>query len=660
MLRRLWDRFSYWMERTFVRGAQYRLLLIAAVIGLIAVLGGAAVLAWGSGFQRTGDAVWWAFLRLTDPGYLGDDTGTVNRVIATALTVLGYVVFVGALVAVLTQWLNTRMSRLERGLTPVARNNHVLVLGWTNRTQAIVRELLLSEGRVKRFLKRHGSRELHVVVLAEGVDAALLQDLRDAVGPSWDETKVTLRSGTPLRVEHLARVDALNAAVVIVPGSEFEAGGAGRTDSYTVKTLLSLKSEAVEAGRIPARPPATGSAAPPRGRRLPLVVAEIFDARKIGIARNAYPGPLQIVASDSVVSRLLAQNVRHPGLSHVYHELLTHEGGCEIYVREHPGLDGVEFGRLGGAFHGSIVLGVVRRGEAGYEPHLNPPSDFVVRASDRFVHLAGAYPPLHSGELPSDPWPRGRPGTREDRGVERRILVLGWNHKVPALVREFHTYDGERFHVSILSTVAPARREKALSRYGLDDARLTVEHVEGDYGELADLAAVRPGAFDAVLLMGSDRNQDDDESDARTIVGALLLGEMGLPRPDTQMILELLDPENVRLVDMSRGEVIISPLILSHMLAHVSLRPELGAVFTELFTAGGPEITFLPLPSYFPERRGQTVRFGDVQRAAHGRGEIALGFQVGPRAEDVLLNPPESMAGKVEDGIHVVTVVTFG
>jgi ion channel POLLUX/CASTOR len=652
VLARVWDRLTYWAERRFVQGAQYQLALIAAMIGLLSILGGAAVLVAGSGFDDVGEAVWWAFLRLTDPGYLGDDVGAVNRVVSTVMTVLGYVVFLGALVAVMTQWLNSRMDRLERGLTKVARNNHILVLGWTNRTQAIVRELLLSEGRVKRFLTRHGSRELHVVVLAEGVGATLAQDLRDAVGTAWDEDKVTLRSGTPLRVEHLDRVDTRNAAVVIVPGSEFEAGGIGRTDSFTIKTLLSIQAQAAAAARV------RGGRSARSDTALPYVVAEIFDARKIGVARKAYGGRLEVVASDAVVSRLLAQNVRHPGLSHVYNEILTHEGGSEIYLREHRELDGLRFGNLGGAFEDSILLGVVRSGDEGHVPYLNPPADFEVFASDRFVHLAKTYADTEfAGVLPAEPWPRGRPGTPDATGVDRRILVLGWNHKVPALVKEFGTYAGGRFHVRILSTAPLEAREKALDRYGVRRDHVSVENVEGDLAELGDLQDVDPTSFDSVLLVGSDRIENDDESDARTIIGSLLLGEIGLPSERTQTIVELLDPENVRLLDSSSGEVIISPLILSHMLAHVALRPELGAVFTELFTSGGAEITFVPLRSYFPSHdEAAPVTFTEVQRAVHAVGEIALGVREG---EGVVLNPAGERRYWVRADTKVVTMVTY-
>ena len=157
-------------------------------------------------FSEAEDGVWWAFLRLTDPGYLGDDEGLARRTISTVVTVLGYVLFLGLLIAILTQWLNQLIARLESGVTPVSLSDHVIVLGWSQRTPTIVQELLRTRKRVERFLARQGARELRIVILAERVDATLIADLRERLGALWNDRQVLLRSGSPLRLEHLERV----------------------------------------------------------------------------------------------------------------------------------------------------------------------------------------------------------------------------------------------------------------------------------------------------------------------------------------------------------------------------------------------------------------------------------------------------------------------
>ena len=158
MLRRLLNRLKFELERFVVRSPLHRLLFIALLIGAVSLGAGLLAHRTGGPFASTGDAVWWAFLRLTDPGYLGDDQGAVLRTISTVVTVVGYVLFLGALIAIMTQWLNATMQQLESGLTPIAANDHVLILGYSSRTAAIVRELLVSEGRVERFLQARGAR----------------------------------------------------------------------------------------------------------------------------------------------------------------------------------------------------------------------------------------------------------------------------------------------------------------------------------------------------------------------------------------------------------------------------------------------------------------------------------------------------------------------
>lgn len=655
MIERLWNRFTYRVERWIVRGAQYRLLLVAGFIGLISVAGGALVLWWGTGHGNLPEAAWWAFLRLTDPGYLGDDVGTVNRTLSTLLTVAGYVLFMGSLVAIMTQWLNARMARLEAGLTPVARDGHVLILGWTNRTESLVEELLLSEGRVRRFLRRHGARDLHVVVLARQVDAARAQDLRDAVGDAWDERKVTLRSGSAIRMEHLARVDYRNASAVLIPGTEFEAAGSAAGDVHTLKTLLSLASD-----------PAAGederkSDAGPE--TLPYVVAELFDGRKAILARRAYPGELEVLASDAVIARLLAQNVRHPGLSEVYGPLLSHGEGPEVYLREAPELAGRPIEAVVSAFPEGVLLGVVRGGSDGYRTHLNPPGGFETRPDDRYVVLARSYEATAPSGAPTDsPPPRGAPGGYEPTSRDRHVLVLGWNRRTPALLAELGTYEGERHAVQVLSTVPEARRRQAVERYGRPGDRVTVTHGEGDFTDAADLLAAGPAGYDAVVMVGNDRLRAEEESDARTVVGSLLLQEMlaeGAEEPGGGpiVLMELLDPENLPLVDRSRAEVVITPRLLSHMLAHMALRRELRAVFEELFTAGGAEITFRPLSSYGLESRA-AVPFSAVRRAAAAEGETALGIRT--PTGGVVLGPSNDFRVTGEPATQVVTMVTFG
>jgi uncharacterized membrane protein YgdD (TMEM256/DUF423 family) len=639
-------RLRFAVERFLLRGPQYRLLLIAALIGGLSMAAGILVLPSGS-FESYREAVWWAFLRLSDPGYLGDDQGTWVRTVSTVLTVLGYVVFLGSLVAIMTQWLNATMARLEAGTTPVRRKGHVVILGWTNRTVAMVRELLVSEERVHRFLRDRHTRDLHVVILAEEVNARVRQELRDRLGTAFDESRIVLRSGSPLRQDHLARTDLSRAAAVLIPGSDLgpvHEGLAG-VDARTLKTLLTL--ERLREGSSWGE---GGTREEPAG---PAVVAEIHDDRRLPLARRAYRGKAEFLVSDAVLSRLLVQNLVHPGLSAVYGELLSQNEGNELYLPRAEGLDGARFGALDSSFPEGVVLGLVRSRDGQTLPYLNPPEDFPVEAGDRVVVMARrwgdvAQPVLSRGapgDTPVEPTPGpGTPPPGSRPAPPRRLLLLGWSRKAPGLLRELAAHRGGAWEVTVVSRVESRRRSEALERLRVE---VPVRHIHGDFTMHEELLRSAPLEHDGIILLGSERPATPQEADARTLLGALLLQDLldQVPRPPT-LLVELLEPGNVALLPAGSAEVLVTPILMSHILAQVALRGELRSVFDQLFTARGPEIAFLPATE---AGLAGTFRHGEACAALRARGRLLLGMRESGQAP--WLNPPRDrvwQAGETE------------
>jgi hypothetical protein len=61
------------------------------------------------------------------------------------------------------------------------------------------------------------------------------------------------------------------------------------------------------------------------------------------------------------------------------------------------------------------------------------------------------------------------------------------------------------------------------------------------------------------------------------------------------------------------------------MMARVAMRRELRAVFDELFSSGGCDISFRPLADY--GLGAGRHAFSDLQRAADARGAMAIGIR---------------------------------
>lgn len=642
---RVVDRIKFVVERQLVKGAGFQLLVVGGFIGLISLMGGLLVVLPGSGeFGDAGSAIWWAFLRLTDPGYLGDDIGTWQRIVSTLLTILGYVVFMGTLVAILTRWLIAKMEDLERGLTPVTLKNHIVILGWTAQTPPLVAELFGSSGRMRRFLEKHDARNLRLVVLAEEASATQLHELMGEPGVGRQARQVILRSGTAIQPDALQRVACLDAAAVIVPSQVHDAGSLITSDVETVKALLSITAQARQ------------YSAP-----LPFVVAEIQDMRKLPVIERAYPGAVEVVAGDATISRLMVQNVLHPMLSEVYNELLTAGEGNEIFVRGGETAEGLTLAELASQRPCAIVLGLLHPGVDGHwQVNLLAETGTVIQRDDRVVLLARDYE--HTGPVakaaPLPVWPR-KPATVAvpDAKGAHRVLVLGWNRRVPTLTAEFASYSGRHFELDLVSAIPLEERQREILRHGVDLAAVSGRLLEADYMVEDELRRLEPASYHTVMLLSSDRLGSGEEADARAMVGYLQLEDLLAAAPKRpQVILELSDPDNRHLLYGHQSEMLISPMILSHVLAQVALRRELRVVLDELFTVGGAEIQFrnpqdYPLPA--------SVDFHLLEKIVGSTGGIALGVlrsTPDERGRHLQMNLPRDQYLDLQSGDQLVVM----
>jgi hypothetical protein len=636
--RRASNRTRFALERFLLRGLGHRLLLAASIVAVVALFAGVLVTLLDPEFSEAEDGVWWAFLRLTDPGYLGDDEGLARRTISTVVTVLGYVLFLGLLIAILTQWLNQLIARLESGVTPVSLSDHVIVLGWSQRTPTIVQELLRTRKRVERFLARQGARELRIVILAERVDATLIADLRERLGALWNDRQVLLRSGSPLRLEHLERVALREAAVLILPGADHAEHNPEAVDAQTVKTLMAISKHVSDAGAVP-----------------PLAVAEIFDGRKAAVGQRAYAGDCEILAADEVISRLIAQSVRQRGLCGVFSELLTLNVGNALYVRPLDAEAGTTFGHLRSAFPRAIPLGIVRSADG--RPALDPDPETILQEDDLVVLLARRFDDCAPQETRPASFPISSaatlPPALEGR---RRVLVLGWSRKVPALLREFARYGADAFEIDVVSSTPTSEREEAIGRQAAVAGSEHVRQIEASYTVPGVLERLEPHGYDNIVLLASERLADEEKADATTVLAYLMVRGL-LPReaPGPRIFVELLEEENLFLFDRNREDMIVSPLVVSYLLSQVALRRELGSIFTELSRPWGAQIVLQPAEDYLTTNG--PVRFGDLDRAAASRGEIALGFRL--TQGGLVLNPERDTDWLVAAGDEVVVLTSY-
>ena len=199
-----------------------------------------------------------------------------------------------------------------------------------------------------------------------------------------------------------------------------------------------------------------------------------------------------------------------------------------------------------------------------------------------------------------------------------------------------------------------------MSRYSDRTALVECEHMQGDFMLEGLLKPLLAREWDSILLISSDQLGSGEEADARAMVGYMVVDELLKGRAKKpQLLLELSDPSNEALVARNRGECIISPMILSHLMAQIAQRRELSLVMEDLFTAGGPEILYRSQTDY---PMHSVNNFADLEAVAALKGETAMGVyrhEPDDAGRRLQLNPARDIPLKLQPGDQLVVLSTI-
>jgi len=628
------ERLWYTLERFMIRGAGSRLLVIVAFVGLFSLVGGVLVRLADPGFTTTGEAIWWAFLRLTDPGYLGDDKGFWRALISTVLTIAGYVFFLGALVAILTQWLNKVMGEIELGLRPISLDKHVVVLGWGQRSVRVIEGLVMAGARGERWLEATGKRRLRIATLVDRLTPSHAQDLRDRLGSEYDDRELILRTGSSLRLDHLRRVDVGHATAVVVPANARENSSAeASSDARVIKTALALTAY-IERDE------------------LPTLVAEMGDERKIAAARNVYGGRLAAIPSDRLIAAVLARSLSSPGAARLVGHLLAPGHGASIYIRAYDRFDDRTFGEVVDSFESAIPVGLVPAGvteSSGVV--LAPDEETVLRSGDQVILVAQDFEAT-------------RPATRRARPVpepvtlpplsrpRRRLVVLGWNRLAAELLEELADDSPEGCQVTVISMVDLDHRDRDLEEHGFSPGPLQIEHVVASYTRMSTLVRLGVAAADGIVVLASDWHATGEQADAHSLTAVVLLLQLleqeGVS-PHAPVVLELTDDDNARLVSGPGLDAVTGSVVVSHALAQAVLNPSFAPVIQAILASDGG-FSLRPATDFLG---AGTHTFEELQARCRAAGLIAIGL-TRPGHDETSLAPSRDQSLRIDATRQVV------
>lgn len=621
------DRLHYQFDNTMAKGpialiGWLSLLSVALIVLVSLIIQTLGLDPSGRGFM---DLLWAGLMHAMDAGSIGGDSGSWSFLFAMLATTIGGIFILSTLIGVLTTGLESRLEELRKGRSLVAEENHTVILGWSPQIFTLLTELMIANANHARAC---------IAILAEK-DAVEMQDeIRSKIG-NTGRTRIVCRSGAPIDIADLKIVNPSGARSIIVLAPEDE-----NPDAYVIKTILAL------------------TCRPQRLTKPYHLVAFIRDASNLAVARMVGGNEVELVSASDLIARITAQTCRQSGLSVAYTELLDF-GGDEIYFKEEPTLVGNSFGQALMAYEDSTVIGL--RTQTGHI-QLNPSMQTLIGHGDKLIVIASDDDKIQLSGVTTAPVEQAAIRTANFRpSVPERTLILGWNERAMAIIRELDNYVGAG---SIVKIVADARehnehehdeheRIAGFTTPGNGQPtfqNLSIHFQAGNITDRRTLDALTSEQYDHIIVLSEATSSatDAQQIDARTLITLLHLRDIADKQGQHfSIVSEMLDIRNRELAQVTRADdFVVSDKLISLMLAQISENKELARVFQDLFDPEGAEIYFKPVCDYVT--LGKPVNFYTVLEAARQRGEIAIGYRLHDQAHasehayGVKLNPHKS------------------
>ena len=330
--------------RAWRRLKGYSLVWIALLSVSLILVGGLLFSIVEEG-RSVGDGLWWAVVTTTTVGY-GDmyPETEFGRAVGVVLMVLGVGVL-GGFTAELATFIIERRSRRDRGLKAVKASEHILVCGWNDTGEDLVRNLLADR------------REPSIVLLAN-MDHTPLED-----------GNVMFVQGA-VTTQTLTKAGADRAKSAIVLGSQQIEDLQGR-DAKSLMNSLTIKQHNPDI----------------------YVCTQLFDSSSLTNAELSRAD--EIVVVGALAGGLLSRAALDHGSSRAISSLVRAEEQCEKYRVSVPtSWVGRSFGALLEEAKTQANILLVGIESSSGKLVLNPPGDSVLGARDMVAVIANQPPRL--------------------------------------------------------------------------------------------------------------------------------------------------------------------------------------------------------------------------------------------------------------------------
>jgi len=624
------EKARYYFENTMSKGpagvikwlalaSLFMVLVLGLLILIFGIKGSPEPEAESIGFI---EGAWQSLMATLDSGTMGGDEGWAFRSVRFVAT-LGGIFVISILIGTISSGIDEKLEELKKGRSRVLESDHTLILGWSDKIFSIISEIIEANSNQKKP---------RIVILADKDKGEMEDEIRSKI-EDFKNTKVIIRSGSPLELSDIAIVNPNAARSVIVLANQ-----EANADTYVIKSVLALtngKNRKKEAFNI---------------------VAEIKNPKNMEAAELVGNDEAVFVLSSDLISRITAQTCRQSGLSLVYSELLQFEGD-EIYFQPEPNLSGKTYKEVLFAYENSAVIGILNKDE---KVLINPSMDTIFNNGDSVIAISEDDDTINlSGVTNFDIKPDLFNRT-EIKSVDiEKTLILGWNDRGIRVIEELENYVAAGSHVTIMADIDGISDQIDELKKSLEKQQ--IDFIRGDINDKATLVNLKPETYDHLILL-SYMDIDVQESDAKTLICLLHLRNLSEKvGKDFSIVSEMLDIRNRDLGVVAKADdFIVSDNLISLMLSQLSENKDLKKVYDILFEAEGSELYLKPAGRFV--KPGESVSFYTILESAAQLNETAIGYRISSQSENaeknygVYINPKKSAIVNFNEGDVIIVL----
>ena len=605
-----------------------------------------------------GETFWEVYSMLMDPGTHVDIESPEARVFGAIITWFGVIIF-SILVGFIIDTVMEKMDDLKKGRSTVVEEEHTLILGWTDKSAGLCREIA----------DANESEGGGVIVVLDPLDKEELEQIfknqvrPEDMAPEGNVTKVVFRSGSPLRSTDLLRVSATKARSIIILSDYGQ--DPDLADADILRVVLTLQTLCMGDQELSGH-----------------VVCEVRDVDNEPLVALVGGAMVETVVSHDIIGRLMLMAARQPGIARVFDSLLGFAGD-EFYTEEWPEMFGLEFQDVILRFPNAVPIGFST--EDGLV-ELNPDKSHIMRPGEEIIVIAeddDTYKP----EVPLEITVSTTLEPEIPPGDPEKILFCGWRRDVRDMMLHLDSMlaPGSELHMLNEKPGDIKTRTQLLLDDGFNPNELnnmTLIHWCGNSAIKRHLEPVPLEEYSTVMIL-ADQSRENDmmHSDSHSLSSLLLIRDLQkLKRAAKRkalmggshkladalgkwnkakelkcaVVCEILDSRTQETISGNEkvslsSDFVQSNKMISQVLAMVSEDRNVKHILSQLLGVEGANI--MVKSARFFCMAHEELSFMMLQKRALRLDKILLGYQHHSKSGETVVNPKDKYKIKCWDDI---------